>query len=174
MAIDLESPPMPETPNPDFDQSRMALARYIEWVGYLLARMYEYREEREEDDIPYFEPALTELYAAAFLEFLDQGHVQRVAAHFREPEDREQLERMMFLHGLTGRQVYAKMAFSDYYTLGLRSAARKRARAFLSRLLATVNSLLKSALMAVPGGAAIDEIKQLVENMRFLEDSLDG
>ncbi len=174
MPMMLEQSPLPETREPDFAQSRQALALYVEWVGYLLRALARYGDAREEDDIPYFEQELVGLYAGALAEFLDQGHIGRVAGMFREPQDPERLMRLMFDHGLTGRQLYAKMAVTNFYTLGLGQVARRRARAFLSRLLATVNSLLKSALMVVPGGAAIDELKELAENMRFVEDGLDG
>ncbi len=174
MGLYLEEPPLPEVAAPDFDQSREMLARYIEWVGYLLATMLENAGAREEDDIPYFEPRLSELYAEALYEFLDQEHIQRVARQFREPRFPAGLRQRMFVHGLMGRQLDAKMRFTHFYVLDLRKAARKQAREVLSRMLATVNSLLKSALAAVPGGAAIDEMKQLVENWRFLEDTLDS
>ena len=173
MGLQLREPPMPEMPAPDFFQSRMALAAYIEWVGYLLDMMREYRDWQEDDGIRYFEPELTGPFADAHEEFREQGHIERVAALFADPEDAEILAASMLLHGLTGRQLFAKMNATRFYTAGLRTAARKRARAILSRLLATVNSLLKSALAAVPGGAAIDEMKQVVENMRFVEDDLD-
>lgn len=170
MGISLAEPPLPENPDADFDESREVLARYVEWVGYFLMMMVEYRNAAEEDGIPYFEPKLTDPLVDAWLEFRDQGHIERVAALLRDPADLEALQRALLDNGLTGRQLTMKTTATHYYSTGLAGFWNRRARAVLSRLLATVNSLLKSIMKAVPGGAAIDEFKQIVENIRFIED----
>lgn len=170
MPMDLPQAPQLKTRDPGFNESREALARYIEWVGEFLMRIAEYRNQVENDKIPYFEPDLTEGYYDAWNEFDAQDHIGRVSGYLRGEENLDRLEMGLYDHGLMGRQLAFKMGLTAFYTAGLRNAFGKRARAMLSQLLATINSLLKSILNVVPGGGAIEEIKQGIENIRFIED----
>ncbi len=173
MALEFRLSPMPVVNAPDFDQSREVLALFIEWVGYFLRQMDEYRDYREPDDVPYFDPELTGRYHAAWEEFSGQGHIEHVAGYLRDPDDIEALRSALFEHGLVGVQLSSKLAISNYYTGLMRGVINRRARGLLSRLLATIDSILKSILGALPGGGAIEELKEMLENIRFVEDDAD-
>lgn len=160
MSLQVNEIPIPE-PNLSPEKAVDYLVEFLRWTSHFFDRVAEHATSDDEFRImlaPHFPklvlPALRELRAFEAFE--------RCEYHMAAERNRESyIDSTIIPHGLSGAQLNLKYYNVKYWLdRFLIEKIEKLFKAFLSAL----NSLLKSMLSEAPGGGAIIEFKEMIEN----------
>ena len=146
----------PETGKTSPEEARPYLRGFVEWLEDFLMQLQENLDEVDQYGNPLFEREQIGFMSEALTEIRHDKHFEHLQASVAEADIGA-----LWRHGLYGSQLRWKLFNINF---SFRRFIEGHSAELLDRLLSSIDALLESLLGAVPGGSAIKELKEAIQN----------